>query len=356
MFLSKVRKFDTPLESSLFEDEVPKELFYKVLDMANNKYHSYLLDYVDTIKKVLNKENLFIYDTSLPLVDNINFNYSLEDAYKLIIEATKNLGPTYKKVLQKARVENWIDYMPHKGKRHGAYSSGSYDTSPYILMSYTNDIESIFTLIHELGHSIHTYFSNTTQPYFTHSYRIFVAEVASTVNENLLMYTLLKNSSTKEEKAFLLYRKLQENIGLLYRQPFFANFEDLLHKKLANNETLSNKFITDLYESLTNDYWGNKVQLNEYTKYSCYYIPHFYYNYYVYKYTVGQCVASVIAKKIFNNDEKQIYSYLNFLKSGSSKSPIELLKDTGVNPLEDNIYDDAFREFKQTLDEFNNLI
>ncbi|WP_304429312.1 M3 family metallopeptidase, partial [Romboutsia ilealis] len=178
----------------------------------------------------------------------INFNYSLEDAYKLIIEATKNLGPTYKKVLQKARVENWIDYMPHKGKRHGAYSSGSYDTSPYILMSYTNDIESIFSLIHELGHSIHTYFSNTTQPYFTHSYRIFVAEVASTVNENLLMYTLLKNSSTKEEKAFLLYRKLQENIGLLYRQPFFANFEDLLHKKLANNETLSNKFITDLYE------------------------------------------------------------------------------------------------------------
>lgn len=355
VFLAEARKFDTPLEASVFGDDVPKELFYKVVQMANETYHSYLLEYVDLMKQIVKKETLQIYDINLPLAEPTNAEYSLDQAFELILEATKNLGEDYRKILEKAREERWIDYMPHVGKRHGAYSSGSYDTNPYILMSFTNDLESIFTLIHELGHSVHSYYSAKNQEYINYSYKIFVAEVASTVNENLLMKLLIQKAQTKQEKAYLLYRKLQDIIALIYRQPFFANFENQLHEKIAKGEGLSNQTITELYEKLTNEYWGQKVELNEYTKYSCYYVPHFYYNYYVYKYTVGHCVSSVIANRIFNKEEEQIKKYLTFLKSGCSKSPVELLKVAGVNPLADEIYKEAFEDFKNTMEEFKKV-
>lgn len=356
VFLSNVRKFSTPLEASIFEDDVPKELFEKVLEMANEKYHSYLLEYVDVMKQVLKKEELQIYDINIPLVEPINDKYSIDQAFDLIFEATKNLKEDYRSILEKARKERWIDYMPHTGKRHGAYSSGVYDTNPYILMSFTNDLESIFTLIHELGHSVHSYYSAKNQEYINYSYRIFVAEVASTVNENLLMNTLIQKAQTKQEKAYLLYRRLQDIVALIYRQPFFANFENKLHEKIANDEGLSNQTITDLYEELTNEYWGGKVKINEYTKYSCYYVPHFYYNYYVYKYTVGHCVSCVIANRIFKKDEEQIGKYLKFLQAGCSKSPIELLQLAGVDPLSDTIYKEAFEDFKSTLEEFKKVV
>lgn len=355
VLISNVRKFSTPLEASVFQDDVPTELFEKVLQMANEKYHSYLLEYVDVIKDILKKEELEIYDMNIPLVEQTNNAYSVDKAFDLIFEATKNLGEDYKSILEKARKERWIDYMPHAGKRHGAYSSGVYDTNPYILMSFTNDLESIFTLIHELGHSVHSYYSAKEQEYINYSYRIFVAEVASTVNENLLMNVLIEKAQTKQEKAYLLYRKLQDTVALIYRQPFFANFENILHEKIANNEGLSNQTITELYEKLTNEYWGGKVKINEYTKYSCYYVPHFYYNYYVYKYTVGHCVSCVIANRIFKKDTKQINKYLKFLQAGCSKSPIELLQLAGVNPLSDTIYEEAFKNFKSTLEEFKKV-
>lgn len=356
VFLANVRKFSTSLEASVFEDEVPQELFYKVLQMANEKYHSYLLEYVDVMKKVLNKEELQIYDINVPLVEHTDTKYSIDMAFDLIFEATKNLGKDYRNILEKARKEKWIDYMPHTGKRHGAYSSGTYDTYPYILMSFTNDLESIFTLIHELGHSVHSYYSTKNQEYINYSYRIFVAEVASTVNENLLMNVLINKAQTKQEKAYLLYRRLQDIVALIYRQPFFANFEHILHEKIAKDEGLSNQTITQLYEELTEKYWGGKIKLNEHTKYSCYYVPHFYYNYYVYKYTVGHCVSSIIANRIFNKEEEQIKKYLKFLESGCSKSPVELLQLAGVDPLSDTIYEEAFKNFKDTLEEFKKVI
>ena len=203
---------------------------------------------------------------------------------------------------------------------------------------------------------MHTYFSNHNQDYENSDYRIFVAEVASTVNENLLMELLIKNSTNPEEKKYLLYKKLDEFIGCCYRQPFFANFENILHQKVANNEGLSNQAITDLYEKLSDEYYGEKVQIHELTKYTCYGVPHFYYNYYVYKYTVGMCVASVIAKRIFNGDKEQIENYLKFLKSGSTKSPVELLTMAGVNPLDENLYKEAFENFKKDLEEFKSSI
>lgn len=356
VFYSKARKFESPLAASTFGDEVTEELFYKVLEAANKTYHQYYLEYLDVVKKVMNKENLQMYDLRYPVMKEPDKKYSLDDAFELIFEATKNFGEEYRKILEKARTERWIDYMPHEGKRHGAYSSGCYDSNPYILTSFIGDIESIFTLIHELGHSVHTYFSNHNQDYENSDYRIFVAEVASTVNENLLMELLIKNSTNPEEKKYLLYKKLDEFIGCCYRQPFFANFENILHQKVANNEGLSNQAITDLYEKLSDEYYGEKVQIHELTKYTCYGVPHFYYNYYVYKYTVGMCVASVIAKRIFNGDKEQIENYLKFLKSGSTKSPVELLTMAGVNPLDENLYKEAFENFKKDLEKFKSSI
>lgn len=356
VFFSKIRNFKSPLESSVFGDEVTEELFYKVLKNANETYHGYYLEYLDVVKKLMNKEKLEMYDLRYPIVKELGNKYTIEDAFELIFKATEKLGSEYRTIMEKAKNEGWIDYMPHEGKRHGAYSSGCFDTDPYILMSFTEDLESIFTMIHELGHSAHSYFSNHNQEYINSDYRIFVAEVASTVNENLLMNYLIKNTDDIEVKKYLLYKKMDEFIGCCYRQPFFANFENILHEKAANNEGLSNQTITDLYEKLTNEYYGGKVRIHEYSKYTCYGVPHFYYNYYVYKYTVGMCVSSVIAKRISNGDKEQIEKYLNFLKSGSTKSPVDLLTSAGVNPLEEKLYQEAFENFKQDLEAFKKLI
>lgn len=356
VFFSKVRKFSSPLEASVFDDEVTPELFNKILKMANETYHEYFLEYLDVTKKVLGKDVLNNYDLRVPLVKELNSKYTLDDAFELIFKAIKNLGEDYRKIIEKARDERWIDYLPHENKRLGAYSSGCYDTNPYILTSFTQDIESVFTLIHELGHSAHSYLSNHNQEYINSDYRIFVAEVASTVNENLLLNLLIDNAKTKEEKQFLLYKKIDEFQGTCYRQPFFAEYENILHEKVANNEGLSAKTLTDIYDDLSDKYYGGKVKSHEYSKYSCFAIPHFYYNYYVYKYTIGNCVASVIAKRIYNGDKEQIEKYLNFLKSGSSKSPAELLTLAGVNPLEDSLYKEAFEGFKQDLDEFKKVM
>ena len=356
VFFTKIKKYSSPIEAATFSDEVTPELFNKILYMANEKYHKYFLDYLDVSKEVLGLKVLNNYDLSLPLVKEHKNKYTLDEAFELIYDATKNFGEEYRKILDKARDERWIDYLPHSGKRQGAYSSGCYDTNPFILTSFTSDLHSVFTLIHELGHSVHTYFSNHYQDYINSDYRIFVAEVASTVNENLLLNLLIKNAKTKEEKAYLLSRKLNEFVGTCYRQPFFANYENILHEKVMNNEGLSVKTFTSLYDELSEKYYGGKVKIHELSKYSCFAVPHFYYNYYVYKYTIGNCVASVIANRVANGDKEQIYNYLSFLKSGSSKSPVELLRLAGVDPLEDKLYDEAFEGFKADLDEFEELM
>ena len=355
VFYSKVRKFNSPLEASTFGDEVNEDLFYKVLKAANRDYHKYYLEYLDVFRKLINKEKIENYDLRIPIVEEPSQKYSIDDAFDLIFKATKNYGEEYANILKKAREERWIDFMPHEGKRHGAYSSVCYDSNPYILTSFMGDIESIFTLIHELGHSVHSYYSNHNQDFFNSDYRIFVAEVASITNENLLMNYLIKNTESNEMKKFLLYRKIDEFIGTCYRQPFFANFENVLHEKVANSEGLSNQTITELYEQLSEEYYGGKVNLHEYSKYTCYAVPHFYYNYYVYKYTVGMCVATVIAKKIFDGDKTQIDNYLKFLKAGSTNSPVELLKMAGVDPLDENLYKEAFENFKEDLEEFKKM-
>lgn len=355
IFFAIARKYNSALEHSTYADDVNPELFYKILEVANKKYHGYFLEYLYVVNKILKKDKITNYDLKVPLCNTPKSEYTLENAWELVFEATKVLGKEYKEILVKAKEERWIDYYPHDGKRQGAFSAGVYDSVPYIMTNFTGDLESVFTIAHELGHSVHSYLSNKNQKYNNSHYRIFVAEVASTVNENLLLEYLIKNATSKEEKMYYLYRKLDEFIGCCYRQPFFANFEDILHKKAQSNQGLSVKSITDIYAELSEEYYGGKVEQHELSKYACFSVPHFYYNYYVYKYTIGNCVASVIASRILAGDKTTLEKYLEFLKSGCTKSPVELLKLVGVNPLDDQLYKEAFEEFKKVLDEFKKL-
>ena len=222
-------------------------------------------------------------------------------------------------------------------------------------MNFIGDYDSMSTLIHELGHSVHTYLSNHHQEFVNSHYRIFVAEVASTVNETLLINYMMDHAKTIEEKKYYIYEQLENCVGLIFRQPMFADFEHQLHMMAQNNEPMSSKVITDLYAKLSQEYFGDDVKMDDLVGWSCYYVPHFYYDYYVYKYTLGMTVALAIVKRILAGDKQQVENYLNFLKSGGKESPVDLLSHAGVNQLDDAIYDDAFKYFEDLLNQFKNL-
>lgn len=355
-FYADVKKFDDPLQASLFDDNVPTSLFFKILQKANDEYRPLFHRYNALKKKILNLDCMYNYDLNVPLVQYQTKKYTIDECFDIILDLVKVFGDDYVNIIKKARDERWIDYYPHTGKRIGAYSSGCYDTNPYILMNFIGDYNSLSTMIHELGHSAHTYLSCHNQSPVNCDYRIFVAEVASTVNETLLINYMLEHASSKEEKAYFLYELLENCVGLIFRQPMYADFEHILHSWAKEGKPMSSQTITDLYYQKNAEYYGSDVTMDEYVGYSCYYIPHFYYNYYVYKYTLGMTVALAIVSRILNGDEKQKNAYLQFLKSGGSKDPVDLLKDALVNPLEDQLYDDAFQYFEKILNEFENII
>lgn len=351
-FYANVRKFDNTLEASVFDDDVPSTLFFKVLESANVKYRHLFHRYNHLKKELLNKEVLYNYDLNIPLVSSIKKEYNIDQCFKIINACLKPFGQEYLEIINKARNQRWIDYYPTPGKRIGAYSSGCYDTNPFILMNFIGDYNSLSTLIHELGHSVHSYLSNHHQESINASYRIFVAEVASTVNETLLINHMISNAKTDQEKAYFIYEQLENCVGLLFRQPMFADFEYKLHTMAENNEALSSKVITDLYAKLNQEYYGQDVVMDDLVGWSCYYVPHFYYNYYVYKYTLGMTVALAIVNRILKGNQKQVDDYLTFLKSGGSMAPVDLLKKAGVDPLDDKIYEDAFNYFEELLNQF----
>lgn len=354
-FYADVKKFGSPLEASLFDDNVPTSLFFKILEKANEQYRPLFHRYNALKKKILNLDTMYNYDLNVPLVNYQTKKYAIDECFNIILDVVKVFGDDYVNIIKQAKEERWIDYYPHAGKRVGAYSSGCYDTRPYILMNFIGDYNSLSTMIHELGHSAHTYLSCHHQSPVNCDYRIFVAEVASTVNETLLINYMLEHASSKEEKAYFLYELLENCVGLIFRQPMYADFEHILHTLAKEGQPMSAQVITDLYMQKNKDYYGKDVKMDEYVGHSCFYIPHFYYNYYVYKYTLGMTVALAIVSRILNGDVKQKEAYLNFLKSGGSKDPVDLLKDALVNPLEDQLYDDAFHYFEKILNEFEEL-
>lgn len=353
VLLAKARNFPNALSASLFEDGVEEDLFHKVLYMGNEKYHDYVQEYFSLRKELLHLDVQHIYDIQLELVNEVDIKYSIDECFDIMDQALKVLGDDYVQLLHQAKDERWIDFMPCKGKRNGAYSWGTYDSKPYIMTNFNGDYESLSTLAHELGHSMHSYFSWQNNRAMNSGYRIFVAEVASTVNEILLNDYLLKTSDDKQYKAYILSNLLTQLIGTLYRQPMYAKFEYDLHTWIENKEVISSQKITQHFLDLNKQYFGEGVEIDDLQRYGCYYIPHFYYNFYVYKYTLGMSVALSFVKRIQQGD---VESYRNFLTKGGSESPLDELIHAGVDPRDDQVYDDAFTFFKETLDEFKELM
>lgn len=353
VFNARMRNYPSALEASLFKDGADCKLFDKVLYMANEKYRDYVHEYFAVRKDILKLDVQHVYDINLPLVKDVNIHYTIDDSFDILKKALAPLGNEYVSLLDTARSERWVDFLPCAGKQGGAYSGGSYDSKPFVLTNFTNDYTSLSTLAHELGHSMHSYYSRRSNRPMLSNYTLFVAEVASTVNEVLLNKYLLKTSDDPQYKAYLLSNMLTQLVGTLYRQPMYAKFECGIHEQLEKGESLSSQKVTQFYLDLNKAYFGEAVEVDDLQRYFCYHIPHFYMDFYVYKYTLGMSVAISFAKRILAGD---VNDYLKFLCKGGSESPIDELIHAGVDPRDDKVYDDAFTFFKEILDELKSIM
>lgn len=353
IFGSSIRKFPSALFASLYSDNISIDVYENLIKSVNENIFA-LDKYIDIKKKFFGIDDFHMYDLYLPMAKDFKMEIKFEDAKKLIIEALKPLGNEYISYIKKAFDERWIDVYQNEGKKGGAYSWGSYDSHPYILMSYNDDLNSLFTLIHELGHSMHSYYSHT-QPYLYSSYTIFVAEVASTVNETLLIKYLLNNTDKKEEKIYLLNYYLEQFRTTVYRQTLFAEFEKYTHEKVEAGEPLTAKEFTEIYFDLNKKYYGNSCVVDELSGMEWARIPHFYSNFYVYKYATGFSAASVLSAKILEGGDN-VDKYINFLKSGGSKYPLDQLREAGVDMEKKGAVDNALKEFSKLVNELEKLV
>lgn len=348
---SKIRNYDSALQASLFSDNVPESVYNNLIDVVNDNI-GVMYKYYDLKKKILGLDELHLYDIFVELVGKESKNYSFEEAKKLVLDALSVLGDDYVSNLKKAFDEKWIDVYHNKGKRSGAYSSGFYDTNPFVLLNYEGKLDDVSTLAHELGHSMHTYYSCKNNSYQYSSYKIFVAEVASTVNELLLSKYLLKNSKNKEEKLLILNHLLELFKGTIFRQTMFAEFEKNMYEKREQKEILTSTFLSDNYYELVKKYFGPNVVVDDLIRYEWERIPHFYYNFYVYKYATSLSAACFIVDGILNNKKDALDNYLKFLKLGGSMHPIEELKLTGVDMNNKEVIKSAINMFNEFIDEF----
>ncbi|MBU5307110.1 oligoendopeptidase F [Clostridioides mangenotii] len=355
IFYAKVRNHNSAIEASLFEDDINVEV-YENLIASMDESLPVLNKYIELKKKFLELDEIHMYDLYVPLTDKYDIKIQYEEAQDIILKALAPLGEDYLNVIKKAFSEGWIDVYENEGKKGGAYSWGSYDSHPYILMSYKDDLNSLFTLIHELGHSVHSYYSKSTQPYIYSSYRIFVAEVASTLNELLLINYLLEKSDSKEEKIYLLNYYLEQFRTTVYRQTMFAEFEKVTHAKIEAEEPLTAEEFTNIYFELNEKYYGKSAVVDELIGLEWARIPHFYSNFYVYKYATGFSAASALSKQILTGEESAKEKYLNFLKSGGSDYPLNQLRGAGVDMEKKESIEEAINVFKKLVDDLEKLL
>ena len=348
IFYAKTRKYESALQGSLFQDNVSVDVYNNLIDAVHENLDT-LNDYIDLKKKFLGLDKINMYDLYVPLTENFDMEISYEKAQEIILEALKPLGEEYLENVKKAFAEGWIDVYGNEGKQGGAYSWGSYDSKSYILMSYKDDLNSLFTLIHEMGHSMHSYYSKNNQPYLYSGYKIFVAEVASTLNELLLINYLLKNASSKEEKIYLLNYYLEQFRTTVYRQTMFAEFEKICHGKVENGEPLTAEDFNNIYYDLNKKYYGESCEVNEDIALEWARIPHFYSNFYVYKYATGFSAASALSKQIIEEGDSAVDRYKEFLKSGGSEFPLDQLRKAGVDMEKKEAVDEALHVFKDLV-------
>ena len=352
--LAKLKKYDSSLEAALFSDNVDKEVYNNLIKTVKDNLNV-LYKYFKLKKDFLKLDEFHLYDQYVDLVEENTKHYTFLEAKDLVIEALSVLGEDYIKNLNKAFDERWIDVYNNKGKRGGAYSSGFYDTKPYVLLNYEGTINDVSTLAHELGHSMHTYYSCLNNPYQYSSYKIFVAEVASTVNELLLNFHLL-NKGSKEDKKYILSNLMNLFKATIYRQTMFAEFERDMHNLKEQGGVLTNEVLCDNYYKLNLDYFGPDVVVDDEIKYEWERIPHFYYNFYVYKYAIGLSCACYIVDSILNKKENALENYLKFLSSGGSDYPINELKIAGIDVTKKDVIESAIKMFDSFIEQFKELM
>lgn len=352
VFYSKTRKFNSVLEANLFSDNIDKKL-YKSLIKATNKNTKYLKEYYKLKAKSLGRK-LHMYDLYVNTSKVPEKVIPYEDAIKIINEALKPLGEDYLNKFNYLVENRCIDVYPKDKKRSGAYQWGTYGVLPYVSLNYENNIDSVSTFAHEMGHAMHTYYSDTNQDFLYASYPIFLAEIASTVNEVLLSNYLIKNAENKEEKEYHLIDFLDKFKATVYRQVMFAEYEDIIHEKYENGESLTKDLLCETYYKLNKNHFSPAVTVDKDIQYEWSRIPHFYTSYYVYKYATGFISALIIADKI-ENDETFKDKYIKFLSSGNTKYPLELLKDLGIDMTDEKVLNKAFDLFNEKLELLKNI-
>ncbi|WP_046179873.1 oligoendopeptidase F [Domibacillus tundrae] len=355
-FSAKVRNYGSAREAALSRNHIP-EAVYDNLVSTINKNLPLLHRYVALRKKVLGLDKLHMYDLYTPLVAEGKFDVTYDEAKDLLQKGLQPLGKEYNDILTKGLQSRWVDVVENKGKRSGAYSSGAYGTNPYVLMNWQDNVNNLFTLAHEFGHSIHSYYTRGNQPYIYGDYSIFVAEVASTCNESILNDYLLKTTEDEKKRIYLLNHFLETFRGTVFRQTMFAEFEHLVHEKAQNGEALTADGLSAAYYELNKKYFGDDMVIDEEIALEWARIPHFYYNYYVYQYATGLSAAIALSSQILKDGEPAAERYINeFLKAGSASDPIEVLKRAGVDMTEAEAIEAACLVFEESLEEMENLL
>ena len=353
--LAKLRKYNSALESSLFADNVDISIYNNLVSTVESNLKP-LHDYLELKREILNLDKIHMYDVYASLLDDYDSKkYTFDEAEKLVVSSLKVLGDDYLSIINEAFSKRWIDKYPNIAKASGAYSSGSYTTNPFILLNFQGELNDVSTLAHELGHSVHSYYSRHNNPYQYSQYKIFVAEVASTVNELLLSKYLLNNSNDNFEKLNILNRLIELYRTTIYRQTMFASFEKKIYALEANGEILTPDIINNEYYKLNQKYFGNDAVVDELIKYEWEKVPHFYYNFYVYKYATGLSAATAIVNKILNNEKDAVKDYIEFLKTGGRDYPVNELKIAGVDMNDKKVIEDSIETFKDLLLQFKEL-
>ncbi len=347
IFFSKVRNYNSSIEMGLFQNNIPIEVYENLINTVN-KFLPLMHRYISLRKKRLGVDTLHMYDIYAPMVKNADNYVEYEKAQKIALEALKPLGDDYIKVIEKSFRENWIDVYENENKMSGAYCWGAYGTHPYLLLNYDNKLDDMFTLVHELGHAMHSYLSNDTQEYVNSQYTIFLAEIASTVNESLLMQYLLQQDNDETTELYLLNYFLDQFRGTLFRQTMFAEFEMEAHKMAEAGEPINTETLNKLYYELNIKYYGNEIVSDDEIAYEWSRIPHFYSAFYVYQYATGFSCAIAFSKKILE-DSSYVEKYIEFLKSGCKDYSLEILKEAGIDMSSPKHIEDALKVFEEIL-------
>ena len=353
-YRAKVRNYKSAREAALAANFVPESV-YDNLVSAVRKHLPLLHRYLALRSKILGIPDLKMYDVYTPL-SSVEYSFTYEEALKKAEEALAVLGEDYLSRVKRAFSERWIDVYENQGKRSGAYSGGSYDTNAFMLLNWQDNLDNLFTLVHETGHSMHSSYTRETQPYVYGDYSIFLAEIASTTNENILTEKLLQEVQDDATRFAILNNFLDGFRGTVFRQTQFAEFEHAIHQADQNGEVLTSEFLNNLYADLNQEYYGLSKEDNPQIQYEWARIPHFYYNYYVYQYSTGFAAASALAEKIVHGSQDDRDRYIDYLKAGKSDYPLNIMRKAGVDMEKEDYLNDAFAVFERRLDEFEALV